>query len=179
MSDTPSRKAMHRRSIEHQSWLHGDGTLELESRLLDTKGYDTHVGFDRELTAGQALHDMTIRILLGSDGLIRDIRLRMDSTPFDVCTEVIQRFETLRGASMGKGWNALLSQRFAGIGGCRHLLDLLRGMGTVAYQSAPAGDRDREALIAFSDSCYAFRQDGPVMVRLKAAATGKADKDNQ
>jgi hypothetical protein len=173
MSNTTAAKAMHRRSIEHQTWLHEDGSLEIQSRLIDTKAYDTHVGFDQELPAGEPVHDMTIRILLGTDGLIQDIEVRMDRAPFDTCPEITHRFKALRGASMGKGWNAFLTKGFSGIGGCRHLIDLLRGMGTVAFQSTPHSGWNQEALESFSDSCYAFRQGGPVMVRL---ATGIAKK---
>lgn len=179
MSKTPLRTAMHHRSIEHRSWLLEDGCLEIESRLLDTKAYDTTVGFDRELPAGEPLHDMTIRILLGADTLIRDIELRMDSTPFDICPEVIVRFESLRGASMGKGWNMMLSRRFAGIGGCRHLVDLLRGMGTVAFQSMSSEGWTRESVSRFSDSCYAFCQGGSVMARLRADRADTAPKTSQ
>jgi hypothetical protein len=178
MSKTPSCVARHHRSIEYRSWLHEDGCLEIESRLLDTKAYDTHVGFDRELPAGEPLHDMTIHILLGPDTLIREIHLRMDSTPFDICPEVIRRFETLRGASMGKGWNAMLSRRFSGISGCRHLVELLRGMGTVAFQSMPHEGWSRESVRAFSDSCYAFCQGGPIMARLTAEFAANIDHDN-
>lgn len=174
MNETPSRKALHHRSIEHRTWLHDDGALEIESRLLDTKAHDTRVGFDRELPAGQALHDMRIRILLGSDGLIREIKLHMDRTPFDICGEVVRRFESLRGAGMGAGWNALLSRNFSGINGCRHLIDLLRGMGTVVFQSLPGEGWTRETVAGFRDSCYAFRQGGPVMARL-AAETARDD----
>ena len=178
MSKTPLRTAMHHRSITHQSWLHKDGTLEIESRLLDTKAYDTTVGFDRELSAGEPLHDMTINIRLGSDTLIRDIELRMDATPFDICPEVIRRFESLRGASMGRGWNAMLSRRFSGISGCRHLVELLRGMGTVAFQSMPHEGWSRESVTTFSDSCYAFCQGGPIMARLTAEFAANIDRDN-
>jgi hypothetical protein len=170
---------MHRRSIDHRTWLHQDGVLEIESRLVDTKAYDTHVGFDRPLPAGEPVHDMTIRIRLGPDLLIRDIRLLMDSTPFEICSEVMRHFETLRGASMGKGWNALLSERFAGIGGCRHLIDLLRGMATVAFQSMPRGDWTPADLAAMSDSCYAFRVGGPVMQRLSAHQADSDDLNNE
>lgn len=178
MSKTPLRTAMHNRSIEHHSWLLVDGCLEIESRLLDTKAYDTVVGFDRKLPAGDALHDMTIRILLGQDTLIRDIQLRMDATPFDICPEVIRRFESLRGASMGRGWNAMLSRRFSGISGCRHLVELLRGMGTVAFQSMPHEGWSRESVRTFSDSCYAFCQGGPIMARLTAELAGNIDRNN-
>jgi hypothetical protein len=168
MSKTPLRTAMHNRSITHQSWLHKDGSLEIESRLLDTKAYDTRVGFGRELPTGEALHDMTVNIRVGTDTLIREIQLRMDATPFDICPEVICRFDSLRGASMGRGWNVMLSRRFARISGCRHLVDLLRGMGTVAFQSLPATAWTEEVLESYRDSCYAFRHDGPVVVRLRA-----------
>ena len=179
MSEISSRKAMHHRSIEHRTWMHEDGVLEIESRLIDTKAYDARVGFGRELPAGDALHDMSIRILLGADGLIRDIRLRMDSAPFDICTEVVRRFESLRGTGMGAGWNTLLSRHFGGINGCRHLIDLLRGMGTVAFQSLPVTGWTRETVVGFRDSCYAFREEGPVMARLAVETAGKARRDDE
>lgn len=178
MSKTPLRTAMHNRSIEHRSWLLDDGCLEIESRLLDTKAYDTTVGFDRQLPAGEPLHDMTIHILLAPDTLIRDIQLRMDATPFDICPEVIKRFESLRGASMGRGWNAMLSRRFSSISGCRHLVELLRGMGTVAFQSAPNKGWTESTVKVFSDSCYAFCQGGPIMERLTAELAGNIDRNN-
>jgi hypothetical protein len=175
MNESKAPKAMHRRSIEHRTWMHEDGVLEIEGRLIDSKAYDSTIGFNRPLPAGEAVHDMTIRIRLGCDGLIQEIRLQMDSTPFDICPEIIQRFETLRGVSMGKGWNALLSERFAGAGGCRHLIDLLRGMATVAFQSLSRGGWSEPALESFTDSCHAFRQGSPVMMRL-AADLKKSEK---
>jgi hypothetical protein len=179
MSDTQEPKPMHRRSIEHQTRLHETGVLEIESRLIDTKAYDTHVGFGRPLGAGEPVHDMTIRILVGPDMLIRDIQLRMDSTPFEICPEVIQRFEKLKGISIGKGWNAQLSQRFAGTGGCRHLVDLLRGMATVAFQSMARSDWTPEALAWVSNSCHAFDQKGPVMRRLVAEMGDSKNLNNK
>jgi hypothetical protein len=179
MREAETPKALHRRSLEHRTWMHEDGTLEIESRLVDTKAYDTHIGFNRPLPAGEPVHDMTIRILLGSDLLIRDIRLRMDSTPFDICPEVIARFEDLRGASMGRGWNSLLNTRFGGTGGCRHLIDMLRGMGTVVFQSMPGKGWTPESLERMADSCHAFRQDGPVMIRLTAEAADGANQGDE
>ncbi len=177
MSNTNAPKPMHRRMIEHQTWQHEDGTLEIESRLVDSKAYDTQVGFNRPLPAGEPVHDMTIRLWVGPDTLIRAIECRMDHTPFEICPEVIQRFEGLQGASMGKGWNRLLNERFSGNGGCRHLIDLLRGMATVAFQSMHRRRWTAEALAMLSDSCHAFRQEGPVMARLTAETTGTKDQD--
>jgi hypothetical protein len=162
-------KALHCRSINHKTWQHEDGSLEIESRLIDSKEYDTHIGFNRPLPAGEPVHDMTIRILLNPDGVIEDIKLQMDSAPFEICPEVIGRFENLRGASMGGGWNEFLSIRFNGTGGCRHLVDLLRGMGTVLFQSTHDSNWTPESLESMADSCHAFRQGGPVMVHLSAA----------
>lgn len=179
MSDTETPKALHRRSIEHQTWMHEDGSLEIESRLIDSKAYDTQIGFNRPLPAGEPVHDMTIRILLGPDLLIREIQLRMDSAPFDICPEVIRRFEDLQGAGMGKGWNSFLSMRFSGTGGCRHLIDLLRGMGTVVFQSMPGKGWTSESLERMADSCHAFRQGGPVMVRLAAEMVENSNHDNE
>jgi len=166
MSETKAPRAMHHRAIDHRTWLHEDGALEIEGRLIDSKAFDTRIGFNRALPAGEPVHDMTIRILLEPDWHIREIDLRMDSTPFDVCPDVIRGFNSLRGENMGKGWNALLSKRFVGTGGCRHLIDLLRGMATVAFQSRPHNGWTQAVLEEFADSCHAFKQSGPVMVRL-------------
>lgn len=172
MAETKAPSALHHRSVDYRSWVHEDGALEIEGRLVDAKAYDTRVGFDRELPAGEPVHDMTIRLMIEPDRRIREIHLRMDSSPFDVCPEIIRHFETLRGTSMGKGWNALLNERFAGVGGCRHLIDLLRGMATVAFQSLSRGTWTPEALEGLNDSCHAFRESGPVVVRLRAQIKG-------
>lgn len=166
MGESKAPKALHHRSIEHRTWLHEDGALEIEGRLIDTKAYDTRIGFGRELRAGEPVHDMTIRLLLGADHRIRELRVSMDSAPFEVCPEIIGKFESLRGESMGRGWNALLSERFARVGGCRHLIDLLRGMATVAFQSHSRGEWTQGGLDALTDSCHAFRQGGAVVVRI-------------
>ncbi len=175
MSESQPRKALHRRSIEHQTWRHEDGALEIESRLVDSKAYDTRIGFHQALPAGTPVHDMTIRLLLEPNGVIRDISVHMARTPFDICPEIIQRFEGIRGTSVGRGWNALLSERFSGILGCRHLIDLLRGMGTVVFQSLSREVWTQEALDWMVDSCHAFRQEGPVMVRL----SGEVARDDE
>jgi hypothetical protein len=178
MRETKAPQPLHRRSIEHQTWMHSDGLLEIESRLLDTRAYDCEIGIHRALPAGEPVHDMTIRILLGPDRLIRHINVRMDSAPFAICAEITQRFEALRGACMGRGWNRLLSERFAGAGGCRHLLDLLRGMGTVVFQSLHRSEWSRECLAQMADSCHAFRQDSQVMVQLANEINGDDDLEN-
>lgn len=179
MNESKQAKALHQRAIEYRSWLHDDDLLEIEGRLIDSKAYDSRIGFNRALPAGEAVHDMSIRILLQPDRRIRDIRLRMERAPFDICPEITRRFESLQGESMGKGWNALLSERFSGPGGCRHLIDLLRGMATVAFQSMSRNGWSQEALESFTDSCYAFRQGGPVMVRLAADMSGKGYHDDE
>ncbi|MES9970560.1 MAG: DUF2889 domain-containing protein [Candidatus Thiodiazotropha sp.] len=168
MSETTAPNPLHRRSINHQTWQHADGSLEIESRLIDTKAYDTHIGFNRPLAAGEPVHDMTIRVQLDPKGVIQDIKVRMDSAPFEICPEVTGRFENLRGASMGSGWNEFLSIRFRGTGGCRHLVDLLRGMGTVLFQTTHDSSWTSESLESMADSCHAFRRDGPIMVQLSA-----------
>jgi hypothetical protein len=90
----------------------------------------------------------------------------MDSAPFEICPEIVGRFENLRGASMGKGWNDFLSIRFSGAGGCHHLVDLLRGMGTAVFQSGHGSGWSAETLAKRADSCHAFHRGGPVMAYL-------------
>lgn len=169
---------LHQRRIEHLTWLHADGALRIESRLVDTKGYDTTIGFGRYLPVGKAVHDMGIIVTVEQDWRIRDINLQMFATPFDSCPGVIQAFESLRGESMGAGWNSLLSERFGGAGGCRHLVDMLRAMATVVFQARHrGGDWMESAINDFTDSCYAFRSDGEVVPRLLEEVLKRASNE--
>lgn len=158
------RKEIHTRDIESRVWLHDDDYWEIEIWLLDTKGYDTTVGLDKDLPAGQALHEMRVQLTVGLDQVIRDIEIAMPNTPFDLCPGVVHNFKSLKGQCMAKGWNGLLSERFAGAGGCRHIVDMLRMAGTVLFQAMSYNyDFRKDDLPFWSDSCYAFRNDGLVI----------------
>ena len=162
------RKEIHNRDIQSRVWLLDDMFWEIEIRLLDTKGYDTRVGLDRELPAGDALHEMCIRLEVGLDQVIRRIDVAMPNTPFEFCPGVIRNFDNLVGENMAKGWNGLLSDRFSGAGGCRHLVDMLRSAATVLFQAMSyQHEFTPEQIPYWTDSCYAFQQDGEVMRKLK------------
>ena len=168
------RKAIHTRDIQSQVWLLDDELWEIEIRLLDTKGYDTRVGLDRELPAGDALHEMRIRLEVGFDQVIRKIDVAMPYTPFEICPGVMRNFDSLVGESMARGWNALLSERFSGAGGCRHLVDMLRSAATVLFQAMSyQHEFTPEQIPYWTDSCHAFRKDGEVIRELKRRFPGQ------
>lgn len=159
-----SPQPMHHRSIDNQTWLCDDGAIKIESRLVDTRHVESSVGFGRRLAAGEAVHDMTVRAVVDPTLTIRDIEVDMARTPFDLCPGIISAFEGLKGESMHTGWNALLKQRFSGSGGCRHLVDLLRGMPTVVMQTLYREIDWNEAALAYvTDSCHAFQKEGEVI----------------
>ena len=80
------RTFLHHRRLDFQGYRRADGLFEIECTLVDTKGIDVPLlGSDRVLPAGQAMHDMTIRMQLTADLEVTAIEAASDATPYPVC----------------------------------------------------------------------------------------------
>ncbi len=162
------RKEIHSREIKTQVWLLDNGNWEIESNLVDTKGYDTKVGLGKDLPAGDPLHQMKIVIEASAVGEICDITIQMPDTPFQYCPEVIRNFDQLKGEFMSKGWNQLLNERFSKAQGCRHLIDMLRNAATVLFQAmAYSRNLTPDDMSYWVNTCHAMREDGEVALFLQ------------
>lgn len=190
------RQKFHNRAINCEGFAREDGLWDIEARITDTKTY----GFDNEwrgtVEPGDAVHDMWIRLTLDDDKVIRDVATAMDSTPFEICSNVAPNFKALIGVRIGAGWNVAVRKRVGGTAGCTHVVELLAVVATVAYQTMgpgrkrrdewlgtdPAtakdekledwgksgGKRDKAHRPQLIDSCYAWGRSSPVVKRLMA-----------
>lgn len=162
------RELLHTRSIELQGFLCSDGLYEVQARLTDRKSYESRRFPDETLPAGDALHDMSVRMRFDEDLLIHEFRATMAATPYDGCREAEPNFRSLEGLRIRAGFLREANDRVAGVKGCTHLRELLQQIATTAFQTVVGvrlrkqqGQKqlpvERPKLV---DSCTGYRADG-------------------
>jgi hypothetical protein len=168
---TPSgdREALHRRAIECQGWRRGDGLFDIEAHLIDAKTYAFPNADRGQIEPGEPVHDMWIRLTVDSGLVVRGAEAAIDSGPFGLCPEITPAYGALVGEKIGPGWSRTVRRIVGGTKGCRHLVELLATVATVAYQTVvPLRERlsaDPGAKPAHLDSCHALASDSPVVKR--------------
>jgi hypothetical protein len=143
---------------------------DVEGHLIDTKTYDFD-NLDRggKIKAGEALHEMVIRMTVDSHWCIQNVEAVTEHAPFSICASVAPSFASLAGLSVGPGFTKALRQKFGGTAGCTHLIDLLGAMATTAFQTIGpklVGRRNTSERPRIIDTCHALAADGPVVARL-------------
>lgn len=180
------RRLIHTRTIEMQGFARTDGLYDIEAHLVDTKTYPFE-NMDRgAIPAGEPLHGMWLRLVVGEDMVIRACEASTDFAPYAVCPGAAPNFAALAGVSIGMGFNRAVKDRVGCSVGCTHLRELLAQMATVAFQTIgplkwrkareeaarlkaeglPAPGPIRKLPIG---SCLAYAPDSPVVVRHQAA----------
>ncbi|MCA0240015.1 MAG: DUF2889 domain-containing protein [Proteobacteria bacterium] len=174
LNDAMPREELHQRRIELRAWRRGDGLIEVEGRLLDTKGHP----FRRQLAAadvppGQPLHDITVTMLVDRALVVQAVRAQMATTPFDLCPGAAAVLDRLRGQTLGAGWNRRVRELLARDEACTHIVELLGPMATTVHQAlAPerlaalnqsGSDAERQRKVG---SCYAYAAEREVVARL-------------
>ena len=138
-----AREKLHERRYVFDGFLRADGLFDIEGRMTDTKTYDFPNDYRETIVAGDALHDMRIRLTLDRDFVIHEIAVVTAASPYAICPAITPAFQTLKGAKVGRGWTRVLRQNFSGSHGCTHHVEMLRAMGTVAFQTI-YGQREKE-----------------------------------
>jgi hypothetical protein len=167
------RTELHRRRMDFRGYRRDDGLFDIECTLLDTKGTDVPLlGTSRVVRAGEAMHDMSIRMRVNADLEVVDIEASSDATPYDVCPEATASLQTVKGMKIGAGWTYAIKRQLAGAASCTHLAEMLIAMGTAAYQTVVPYNRlhGKEtggfSLAKKVDSCYAYAADRPLIQRI-------------
>lgn len=167
-----ARQELHLRRIEVRGYRRSDGLYDIEARLTDTKSQAFAIDDGRMLSAGAALHDMWVRLVIDEELEVREVGAATDATPHDICPGAIASMQQLKGLRIGPGWTAAVRQRLSGSEGCTHLMELLSPMATTAYQTLsevlrarplPTDARGQPAKI---NSCYAYASHRRLIQRL-------------
>lgn len=177
LSTPAARRHMHTRTIRCEGFERDDGLWDIEAHMVDTKTYAVTEPYRGLREAGMHVHDMSLRLTLSRDMVVRDIEVATEHAPYDPCFSVAPAFRSLIGATIGSGWRRAVNEAVGGTKGCTHLRELLMPVATVAFQSM--GSWPKEGAVAteaqpsqaakrpyFLDGCKAWAADGPVVERL-------------
>ncbi|MFQ5783557.1 MAG: DUF2889 domain-containing protein [Alphaproteobacteria bacterium] len=169
LSEPAPREALHHREIVCRGYRRSDGLWDIEAHLTDTKTYTFSNANRGDIAPGEPLHDMWLRLTIDGDFVIQDAEAATDAGPFALCPAITPRFAGLKGIAIRPGWMRKVRKLLGGVNGCTHLVELLRPVATVAYQTiwtargrgADAAERRRKPI--YLDSCHALRSDGEVV----------------
>jgi hypothetical protein len=179
MQNRESRELLHKRDFAFEGYKRADGHYDIEGRMTDRKTYAFPNDFRGEIQADEPLHDMRIRVTIDDAFRILDINAETAAAPFEICPAITPVFASLKGERIGRGWSALLKEKFGGVQGCTHHVELLRTLATVAFQTVygeqqrrrraqPAATlresgEEKKKRPAFIDTCHALAADGEVV----------------
>ncbi len=170
------RKMHHLRDIALRGYEREDGLMDVDVHLTDSKTYN---GFSYEhgcVPAGQAIHDMWLRLTVDANLTIVDCVASMDATPHSICDGAAPNYGRLVGLNIAKGFLKVAAERVGGNQGCTHLREILQQVATVVFQTMISVRRqDQEGvkpsstvgLSAMLNSCHAFDEKGPVVAAFR------------
>ena len=140
LEPTTAREPLHTRSIEIRGYKRADGLYDVEGHLVDTKPVDFRLaaGIRR---AGEAVHDMWLRITIDAKLTIVDAAASMDAMPYTGdCNQIVPAYRKLVGLSIGPGYQRHVKELLGGVRGCTHMTELAGALATAAFQTM-AGQR--------------------------------------
>ncbi len=186
------RQPMHTRSIALEGFVREDGLWDIEVRLVDTKPFPQPLYERGELPPGTPIHDISLRVTVDDNLVIREICGAMDSKPLHECGQALPPLENLVGVTLGPGLRQSIERALGGTRGCTHMREMLVNVATAAYQCVPHGRQHLRRLAGIPDApleqppyhvgrCIAWDADGPVVARVYPQFAGltpprRADK---
>jgi hypothetical protein len=163
------RRPLHLRRITCEGFLRDDGLIDIEGLLIDTKPVALEL-VSKEVPAGEAIHQMRIRLTIDRERRIVDAQAFSEHTPYPDCMEVEAGYRKLIGLKIEPGFTNTVKRLFRGTLGCTHLTELLPPMASTAFQVVWANERfegaDEEASRHRTSplgGCHALRLDGEVV----------------
>ncbi len=184
LSAPAARSSVHTRRVECHGYSRDDGLWDVEGHLVDTKSRNilTSERATGRIAAGEALHEMWLRLTVDLDLLIHSVEAVTEWGPYVGCGAIAPSFKVLEGETIRAGFTQRTRELLGGTRGCTHLLELLGPLATTAFQTIyaarerarPAGaDGRRPALV---DSCHMYASHGRIVrSRWPLFYTGPAD----
>ena len=129
------RKILHERRYDIRGYEREDGMIDVEGKIVDLKpnSFDNH---DRGyVPAGEPLHEMHLRLTIDHNFKIHRSVAATLYSPYRICPGATEAYSRLEGLTIGPGFNKRAANAIGTAFGCTHITEMLRAMGTVAYQS--------------------------------------------
>lgn len=184
LSKPVSRKLAHTRVVTCQGYRRDDDLWDIEGRIVDTKPY-RFKNRDRGgwIEAGEALHDMSIRLTVTLELEVVDVDAVIDASPYNYCKSAMEMARNLIGLRIAPGWSDKSKRAMGANRGCTHLTELLGPVATTAIQTiASEWIRRSEGSVdkrppAFLNSCHSYADTSPV-VKLQWPEFYRGDSGN-
>ena len=128
------RQATHRRVYDANAYEREDGLFDVEVEMIDTKPFafdNTDRGY---VAAGEPLHHMKMRVTLDESMEIRDVEARTLASPYHMCGAITDNYKQLIGLKIVGGFLKKAAAITGRDQGCTHHNDMLKVMGTTAFQ---------------------------------------------
>lgn len=161
------RRLSHRRSITCEGFVCDDGSIELEGLLLDTKPVALAL-VNREVAAGDPIHQMRLRLKVGADQRIVAAQALSEHHPYPACSEVQAGYGRLVGLRIERGFSREARRLLGGVHGCTHLGELLGRLAATYFQvlwaDHGAAHIDQGEMTPLG-GCHALRPEGEIVQR--------------
>ncbi len=174
LPDGSPRKHVHTRAIDYRGYEREDGLWDIEAHMTDKKTYEFKNNWRGQISVGEPLHEMLLRLTIDNDFIIRNVVAVTDNSPFEMCPDITPAYKVLIGIRMGPGWRKAIRMKVGGIDGCTHITELLFPMATVAMQTiwpsksprkkksdSDTGKSQKRPLVL--NTCHAWSSDSPVV----------------
>jgi hypothetical protein len=158
----------------------GDHTIEVEGDLIDHRYPPAHHVPSEE---SELIHHMVIRLKIkGPAMFIEQAEATMPHHPRQECPVVLPWIRKLEGVRIAPGFTMKVKRVIGGKNGCAHLTSLVIAMGESAvqgYRSAYGVEKERGGLCEqdlkqFINTCYLWREDGPIVKEFHEPLESKA-----
>ena len=170
------KQKIHTRKIDIATYECSEDSIIVEGILKDDRLFDAYRPTGEKLPPG-TIHHMVIRIeVKGPQMVIEDIEVEMPTLPHKVCIETRECLEPIKGMPIVSGFTNKVKAIAGGPKGCNHLLTLLTAMAPAAVQGAytamvrkpiDPGHKVLGALDRFKNTCWAWRENGPLIERYR------------
>ena len=137
------RELTHTRRVRFEGYKRTDGLWDIEAHLTDVKSHDytLKTGVRR---AGQAVHEMWVRITIDRNLTIVDAAASSEAVPYPGgCETIGPAYGKLIGLNLIKDFRKKVWEAFGGVKGCTHITEMLGGLPTAAIQTF-AGEMPEE-----------------------------------
>ena len=160
-----SRQPHHQRQITCQGYLREDGLWDVEGCLIDTRSEIISTFGRGDISPGEHLHEMWIRMTVDSDLKVTDLLVHTEKAPYPACPHIPDHYKKLIGETIAPGWTAKVRLLIGGTRGCTHIAELLGPVATTAVQTVYAwrGEQDgsdHTPPVEFMNTCHSLAEDG-------------------
>ena len=170
------KELVHNREISIRTYDLGDHCILIEGSLIDHRYRSRHSG-DQPMS--KPVHDMVFRLKVRGPGMIiEEAEAGMTHHPREDCPVVLPWIRKLEGLKIAAGFTKKVKETIGDTKGCAHLTSLVMAMGPAAvqgYWAAYGVEREKmsledEAVKNIINTCYLWREDGPIIRRLQEAS---------